>query len=61
MVSKLFRGLTSDGKLSINMTPSSLNCKKISVVHVCLNYIGLIHSKERLYIAAAVMNQEKIK
>ena len=32
-----------------------------SVVHVCLNYIGLIHSKERLNIAAVVMNQDKIK
>ena len=61
MVSKMFRGLTSEWNAIHKHDTIVIKLQKISVVHVCLNYIGLIHSKERLNIAAVVMNQEKNK
>ena len=61
MVSKMFRGLTSEWNAIHKHDIIVIKLQKISIVYVCLNYIGLIRSKERLNIAAVVMNQEKIK
>ena len=57
MVSKMFRGHTSEWNAIHKHDTIVIKLQ----INKCLENIGLIHSNERLNIAAVVMNQEKIK